>query len=283
VPHEGRSREDSGNDTEVVVLPTDNGWVTKLTVYLPDRPGSLAHLARIAAGHDANITRFVFNRAESPNRVQLRVFVRRATQCGEYVEELKQQGLLLPPEDGVVATIPDPEAILTMKVRLVDQPGTLAAFAELLAAHNANVIFMQYDSDAAPGQVEMSMVAPSAAQAGALLNDISEGHYDFQVEYRGSDPEAYQTIIGLTSMEVFFLRLREMLPKEHYTVTCAGWCSLPTNSSAVSLDFEGKARSPKRAWRPVRSSRISSSWPPCPCASWGLILRSSPSDRYTSR
>jgi glyoxylase-like metal-dependent hydrolase (beta-lactamase superfamily II) len=100
-----------------------------------------------------------------------------------------------------------------MKVRLVDQPGTLAEFAELLAAHGANVIFMQYDRDRAPGQCEMSMVAPSAEEASALLAEVTESKYDYHVEYRGSDPEAYHAIIGLSAVEVFFLRLRETLPE----------------------------------------------------------------------
>jgi ACT domain-containing protein len=54
----------------MVTLDRDNGrWLVEMTTYLEDRPGSLAQLARTAATHGANITRFVFNRAESPNRV----------------------------------------------------------------------------------------------------------------------------------------------------------------------------------------------------------------------
>lgn len=198
----------------ITLTPSDHGWSTELTVFLADRPGSLAHLARTAARHDANITRFVFNRAESPNRVQVTAFVRRATRAAALLEDLRHEGLLAPREEEAVAGVPDPDAILTMKVRLVDRPGTLAAFAELLARHDANVIFMQYDGDVAPGQCQMSMVAPSAADAAALLGEITEANYDFHVEYRGSDPEAYHSIIGLSAVEVFFLRLREGLPDD---------------------------------------------------------------------
>jgi glyoxylase-like metal-dependent hydrolase (beta-lactamase superfamily II)/ACT domain-containing protein len=199
----------------MVTLNRNGGrWLVEMTAYLDDRPGSLAQLARTVATHGANITRFVFNRADSPNRVELTVEVRSAMRAGALVEHLERQGLLDPREEEAASSMPDPEAILTMKVRLVDQPGTLAEFAELLAEHGANVIFMQYDRSLAPGQCEMSMVAPSADEAAALLTDITESKYDYHVEYRGSDPEAYHEIIGLSAVEVFFLRLRESLPDE---------------------------------------------------------------------
>ena len=197
----------------VTLTPNEGRWSVQVTAYLDDRPGALAQLARTVAMHGANITRFVFNRAESPNRVDLTVDVRRAGRAGAMIEHLEGQGLLEPREEEASGPVPDPEAILTMKVRLVDQPGMLAEFAELLASHGANVIFMQYDRSVAPGQCEMSMVAPSAEEAGALLTDITESKYDFHVEYRGSDPDAYHAIIGLSAAEVFFLRLRESLPE----------------------------------------------------------------------
>ncbi|MBM3500323.1 MAG: MBL fold metallo-hydrolase [Armatimonadetes bacterium] len=197
----------------ITLTPNGGRWAVEATAYLDDRPGALAELARTAAMHGANITRFVFNRAESPNRVRLTAEVRRAMRAGALVEHLDGQGLLLPREEAASEVMPDPDAILTLKVRLVDQPGTLAEFAELLAAHRANVIFMQYDRAVAPGQCEMSMVAPSAQEAGSLLTDLTEAKYDFHVEYRGSDPDAYHAIIGLSAAEVFFLRLRESLPE----------------------------------------------------------------------
>jgi len=200
-----------GNAT-ITLQPGDGNWSSQLAVYLEDRPGSLARLARMVARHDANITRFVFNRAQSPNRVELTFATRRATRAGALVEELQQRGLLAPRQEEASPAIPDPEAILTIKVRLGDRPGTLAAFAELLAARHANVIFMQYDGALAPGQCTMSMVAPSALEAGALLQEVTAAQYDFHVEYRGSDPEAYHSIIGLSAVEVFFLRLRTTLP-----------------------------------------------------------------------
>jgi glyoxylase-like metal-dependent hydrolase (beta-lactamase superfamily II)/glycine cleavage system regulatory protein len=197
----------------ITLTPAEGRWLIQATTYLDDRPGALAQLARTAARHGANITRFVFNRAESPNRVELAADVRRAGRAGALIEDLEGQGLLQPREEAAADALVDPDAVLTAKVRLADQPGTLAAFAELLAAHRANVIFLQYDRALAPGQCEMSMVAPSAEEAGALLTDMTEAKYDYHVEYRGSDPEAYHAIIGLSAVEVFFLRLRENLPE----------------------------------------------------------------------
>jgi len=204
--------ESEAGEATVTLQPTESGWLAQLVVYLDDRPGSLARLARMAGRHDANITRFVFNRAQSPYRVELACLTRRPTRAGALVEELHHRGLLVPRQEEASPAIPDPEAILTIKVRLEDRPGTLATFAELLAAHEANVIFMQYDGNLAPGQCTMSMVAPSAEEAGALLQDMTTAQYDFHVEYRGSDPEAYHSIIGLSAVEVFFLRLRTTLP-----------------------------------------------------------------------
>jgi glyoxylase-like metal-dependent hydrolase (beta-lactamase superfamily II)/ACT domain-containing protein len=198
----------------VALEPLDGKWAAQVTCYLEDRPGSLARLARMAARHHANITRFVYNRADSPNRVDVTAEVQRAVHAGALIDDLERRGLLAPRADEPAAAFTDPDAILTIKVRLADRPGTLAAFAETLAAHGANVIFMQYDRDLAPGQCEMSMVASSAAEASALLNDLTHAHYDYHVEYRGSDPEAYHGIIGLSAVEVFFLRLRESLPDE---------------------------------------------------------------------
>ncbi len=198
---------------DATLTPTDQGWSLAAAVYLPDRPGSLAHLARMIGRHDGNITRFAFNRAESPNRVGLRVDILRATAAGSLLEHLKQGELLTARDDATEAPLPDPDALLTVKVRLVDEPGALASFAELLARHGANVIFMQYDSDVAVGQAEMSMAAPSAEEAAALLGEMTDLGYDCHVEYRGSDHDAYRGIIGLSAAEVFFLRLRETLPE----------------------------------------------------------------------
>jgi len=206
------SEETPGNG--IALIPDGDGWSVEAPVYLPDQPGELARLARTAARLDANITRFVFNRAQSPNRVELRASVSRATRAGTLLEELKEAGLLDARQDEPEASVSDPDALLTMRVRLADRPGTLAEFAELLARHDANVIFMQYDSDLAVGQVEISMVAPSAQYAQALLTDTTSADYDFHVEYRGSDPDAYEHIIGLSAAEVFFLRLRETLPED---------------------------------------------------------------------
>ena len=121
---------------EAVLKPIETGWSLSLHAYLPDRPGSLAHLARMIARHDGNIARFAFNRAESPNRVGLRANILRATAAGSLLEHFKQQGMLEPCSEESPAALSDPDALLTMKVRLADRPGTLnwASCAKSIAA-----------------------------------------------------------------------------------------------------------------------------------------------------
>jgi len=162
---------------DITLRPDDAGWSMELSAYLADRPGSLARLARSVARHGANITHFVFNRSESPNRVRLSANVQLAATAGALADRLQRAGVLVPQQEAETSGVPDPDAILTMRARLVDEPGSLAAFAELLAAHRANVIFMEYDRRLAQGQCRMSMAAPTAIEVrgAATISTSSTG------------------------------------------------------------------------------------------------------------
>ena len=104
------------------------------------------------------------------------------------------------------------ENVLEIKVRLKNVPGTLAAFARLLAAHDANVIYMLYDEDIDPESADIALAAANAREIDRLLHAVNEQSYHYRVLYRGSDEQAAANVIGLKMVERFFLRLRKLLP-----------------------------------------------------------------------
>ena len=127
-------------------------WILSGSLFLQDRPGELAEVSSVIAGHQSNIEKFYYNRSENANLVRITTRVATGRSAGALAEAFRARGYLEPPPEEAKdkAEITELGGLLRIKVNLEDRPGTLAAFATVLREHRANVIFMSYDGEQAP-------------------------------------------------------------------------------------------------------------------------------------
>lgn len=191
----------------------DTGYLAKCRVLLPDRPGSLARFASSIAAAGGNITFFHYDRAIDSSRVVVEVQLRDRAgldALAAAVNERAASGADADRSDEVQITSTD--NILEIRVKLENRPGTLAAFAGLLAGHDANVIYMLYDEDIDPASSTVAMAARSTGEIDAVLNALNAASCHYRVVYQGRDAQEAQHVIGLKLVEKFFLRLQRLLP-----------------------------------------------------------------------
>ncbi|MDI6782916.1 MAG: MBL fold metallo-hydrolase [bacterium] len=189
-------------------------YLGKITVFLADRPGSLAALASIFANYDINIIYFYYNRSEHPNRVLLEVRSATADSLNNVQQELANQNLfdgelLLPPrlELGIL----DTHSILNIEVQLEHQPGRLGKFATLLRDHKANFIYIAYNEDISATSANISLVTQDSQEVDRILKDMNEKGYHYSLRYKGAEQKEIEDIIGLNLVERFFFRLKKLL------------------------------------------------------------------------
>ena len=195
----------------------EDGWLLDLDVMVADRPGEMAAISHIMAQHRANIELFDFNRSDNPWRVAMRVHCPGGGALGAMIEVLAAQQRLAPPpgagdqsEPGIV----DPASLLKIAVTLEDRPGSLAAFSELLAEHQANVIHMRFDSAEAPGSARVSLATPTVDELRALLDALNAGDWHYHVEWQGERGDPIDAVVGLNMVEMFLLKLKTLLPPD---------------------------------------------------------------------
>jgi glyoxylase-like metal-dependent hydrolase (beta-lactamase superfamily II) len=209
--------ESSGG--EVTLSPCEaDGWRLGTTLSLPDQPGELAALAGLVAKHEANMTCFAYNRSEHPGLVRVAATCVSASRAGALTDAFMEAGYLTPSKEATdeaseEATLLDPEALLRVKISLVDKPGALAAFAEVLRRHGANVMYLAYDVDEAPGLAEMAMATASATEVSGLLGELNGLGYHYHVTWQGGEG-AIDEVVGLNEVETFLFKLREVLPPD---------------------------------------------------------------------
>ncbi len=194
--------------------PTLPVLLAKFRVFLPDRPGSLAGFASTIAQARGNISFFHYDRSIDSTRVAVEVQLADEASVSALLAALQEREFRIEQtadgqEELVVTAV---ENILEVKVRLKNEPGTLAAFARLLAVHDANVIYMLYDEDIDPESANIVMVTMNPREIDRLLHAVNEQGYHYRVVYRGSDEQTAANVIGLKMVEKFFLRLRKLLP-----------------------------------------------------------------------
>lgn len=85
---EGFFRELYEEDLQITNL--DN--ILKVSVYLENKPGTLADFARILKGHDANVTYMVYNEMISENRAEIAFYVKDPGEISELARELNDLG-----------------------------------------------------------------------------------------------------------------------------------------------------------------------------------------------
>jgi glyoxylase-like metal-dependent hydrolase (beta-lactamase superfamily II)/uncharacterized protein with ACT and thioredoxin-like domain len=188
--------------------------LVKFRIYLPDRPGSLAGFASAIAQADGNISFFHYDRAADSSCVAVNIQLGTETSLQALIDSLAEKDYrfesTLAPEHEVLVTTA--ESVLEVKVRLANIPGTLAAFARLLAKHDANVTYMLYDEDIDTESADIAMATKDPKEVDILLKAINEAGYHYRVVYRGSNEQEAANIIGLKMVEKFFLRLKRLLP-----------------------------------------------------------------------
>jgi glyoxylase-like metal-dependent hydrolase (beta-lactamase superfamily II)/uncharacterized protein with ACT and thioredoxin-like domain len=192
-------------------------FITKFRVFLADRPGSLADLASLIADC-GNISFFHYDRAIDANRVVVEVQMRAKRNISELFNALPDKNCSFEKTAGGREDVQITSAgnVLQIKVRLENRPGTLAAFANLLKSHNANVIYMLYDEDIDLESAVIAMAAKSLEEITHVLNGINLAGYYYRVLYKGSDEKEAEHIIGLKLVEKFFLKLRKLLPDKEF-------------------------------------------------------------------
>ncbi len=193
--------------------PPGEDFLVKLTVHVPDRPGSLAQLAGALARHGANITFFHYNRSEDTNRVSLEATASSAEACGDISRDLDTLGFLARGEEHPVPPlgIVDTGNILRLDVTLEHRPGALARFASLLRDHGANVISMDFNDDVSSTTASVSLVTGGVAEIDRLLREMNDKNLPYAIHYRGAGQKEADDIIGLNLVERFFIRLRGIL------------------------------------------------------------------------
>jgi glyoxylase-like metal-dependent hydrolase (beta-lactamase superfamily II) len=190
------------------------GIIIKLSVFVPDRPGSLAELSSMAAALEGNISFFYYNRSEHSNKVTMEVRFSSYDDIESFLNNLKVKGyinsnLFFEKENIGITSI---ENILEIKVRLRNFPGALAGFAQILKSHGANVIFMLYDEDIDEESATISMAVKDPTEIDSLLNTINSKGYHYRIVYKGKDNDLASHIIGLKLAEKFFFQLKKLLP-----------------------------------------------------------------------
>jgi len=192
--------------------------IAKFSVFLQDRPGSLADFASLIAVCKGNISFFHYDRSVHSNRVVTEVQMSKQDDLMNLLRSLKENQYMfeetpLVKDDVQITSL---ENVLEIKVRLKNEPGTLAGFANLLKTHEANVIYMLYDEDIDPESAKIAMATRDLGEIDRLLDAINRAGYYYRVLYRGTDEKEVENIIGLKLVEKFFLKLRRLLPDKEF-------------------------------------------------------------------
>ncbi len=191
----------------------DTNMLLKFRVFLRDRPGSLAAFSSLIAECGGNIGFFHYDRSVDSSCVVVEVQMSGNSHLASLLEALKTKKYAFEKsgnyKDDIQITAR--ENIFEIKVRLLNIPGALAAFARLLRKHQANVIYMFYDEDIDPESADIAMATEDPGEIDHLLNAVNTQGYYYRVLYRGSDKKEIEHIIGLKLVEKFFLRLHKLL------------------------------------------------------------------------
>lgn len=186
--------------------------LAKFRVVLPDRPGSLAALAAQIAEAEGNISFFHYDRAVNAGRVAVEAQFFQEEQLRELLSLLGAGSAATHAAAGDELAVTSLESILEITVRLENRPGSLAAFSRVLAAHDANVIYMLYDEDIDEESADIALATKAPAEVDRLLRAMNEAGSRYRVKYRGAAEQEVAQVIGLNMVERFFLRLKKLLP-----------------------------------------------------------------------
>ncbi len=193
----------------------ENDYLGKVKAFLDDRPGSIASLANLFAKYGLNILYFAYNRSEHPNLVLVEVLSSTKEDL-QAVRNTMVEGALLESRwhQSMELDVVDTRNILRIDVQLKHEPGTLGKFASLLLSHDANLIYMNYDSGLSETTAAISLATKDTQEIDRLLKDMNEHGYNYGIRYKGAEQREIDDVIGLNLIERFFLRLKQVLGTE---------------------------------------------------------------------
>lgn len=194
---------------------TPSAWRLEGPLYIQDRPGQLAAVARVTAAHQGCIKSFFYDRAKDLHRIDIIIETATADALGRVADALGAGGFLAPPEGAgsPVTDVTDLGGLLRIRVMLEDVPGTLADFSSRLSNRDANVLFVEYTGGMPQGVATMALHVPSAELIPVLIEELRGAGYHFSVEWQGMDG-SFKEAVGLCLVESFLLGLKETLPEE---------------------------------------------------------------------
>ncbi len=173
----------------------------------------MANFSSLIAETGGNIDFFHYDRSVDCNRIVTEVQYEDENNVDKLLQMLRGknycsfQSRILRDE----VQITTPESVLEIKVRLINKPGSLATFAQVLKEHRASVIYMLYDEHIDPESADVALATQSPKEVNTLLSAINSKGYSYKVVYRGVDVKEVEHIIGLKLVEKFFLRLRKLV------------------------------------------------------------------------
>jgi len=202
---------------EIYTKRQETEFLVKVEVFLKDEPGSLANFSSLMAVTEGNISFFHYDRSVDCNKVVAEVQFKNKNNLYRFLQLLRKRYCFSLKNKTFrdEIQIMTPESVLKMKVRLVNKPGSLAAFALLLKEYRANVIYMLYNEDIDPESVDIALATKNSGEVNSLLGAINSKGYNYKVMYRGSDIEEVEHIIGLKLVEKFFLRLQKVISTQN--------------------------------------------------------------------
>lgn len=191
----------------------DPKLLVKFRVFLADRPGSLAGLSNLITESRGNISFFHYDRSVQRNRVVIESQFSDRTELESLLQALRDKNYDFEEIDDQrdelqITTL---ESVLEIKVRLINRPGSLAAFASLLKEYRANVTYMLYDENIDAESADIALATESTVEIDRLLSAINSKGYQYKVVYRGTGQEEVEHVIGLNLVEKFFLNLKKLL------------------------------------------------------------------------
>ncbi len=188
-------------------------YLAKCQILLEDKPGSLAEFSSLVAAKGGNIGFFHYDRSVDSNRVVAEIQYENKNDVHGFLQLLRERDCssFKSEAGGDEIQVMTPGSVLEVKVRLVNKPGSLAAFALLLKEYRANVMYMLYDEDIDPESARIALATRNPEEVNILLGAINSKDYNYKVVYRGSDIQEVERIIGLKLVEKFFLRLQQLM------------------------------------------------------------------------
>lgn len=200
-------------EREVWYQKDGSSFLLKLKLYVPDKPGSLAKLARIFGNHKANIVYFYYNRSEHPNRVVVECKIHSKNNLNSLLHTLEEEKLFEEMFEEHLDIV-ELENVFKLSIYIEHVPGSLAKVADILKTYQANVIYMFFDEFISFNKAVIYFYLKYKELFSELMHHLNQQQYHYNIEYSGPDKDFINQLTGLNLIERFYLKLRKFLNEE---------------------------------------------------------------------